>query len=243
VDLQGLRQRHQGASQCAGCHPDQYRDWTTSFHARSLITEGFRKGFGRFVASRKDQGQGGRDVPMACFGCHAPLLEEADDRAVNEVASLVLAGQERDLAGLEVGCVACHRGETGVFQGPIDHPVSNPAHASAYAPVSERAQACAGCHAWVPPAVACSTVYNDWEHSQAAQEGKPCQSCHMAERSAEAASGEPRRTIHAHAFPGGRSADILGRSVELKLDAGFVQDELRVTASIRNLAAHRIPDG
>ena len=236
-------QRARPAGRCAECHPDHYRDWTTSFHARSLTTEGFRKGFARFVASMEEQGRRGRDVPMACFGCHAPLLKEASDQVVKEVATLVLAGPVEELEGLEVGCAACHRGEGGLLRGPIDDPVPNPFHGSASSRVFESAQACTGCHAWIPPAVPCSTVYADWERSRAASEGRTCQSCHMAERGDAAASGGPRRTTHAHTFPGGRSADLLRRSVELALDAAFVEDGLGVTVSIRNLAAHRIPDG
>jgi len=243
-DLAGLRHRYPPARQCAGCHPDHYGQWTASFHAQSLRTEGFLKLFSRFETAMEDQGRHGRDVAMACFGCHAPLLKEATDQVVNEVAKSVLAGQVEELVGLEVGCVACHQQEGGVvYDGPIRDPVVNPFHGSAYSPTPESAQACARCHGWIPPAVACSTVSADWERSRAAREGRTCQSCHMEKRSAAAALAGPPRKVHGHAFPGGRSADLLGRSVELGLDAAFVKDQLTATVSIRNLAAHRIPDG
>jgi hypothetical protein len=162
---------------------------------------------------------------------------------VSAVANLVLSERVRELEGLEVGCIACHRGEGGLLQGPIADPVSNPFHGSAYSRAYETAQTCHACHAWTPPAVPCSTVYSDWEGSRAAREGRNCQSCHMVEQSQAAAVDGPRRTVHAHAFPGGRSADLLHQSVEMHLDAAFAHDGLTATVSIKNLAAHRIPDG
>jgi len=243
-DLAALRQAYQPATQCAGCHPGAYAQWTTSFHAQSLRTEGFTKLFRRFETAMEEQGRRGRDVHMACFGCHAPLLEGATDQVVNQVASTVLGGHVEELGGLEVGCVACHQHEgAAVYDGPIEHPVANPFHGSAYSHTAEGGQFCARCHAWTPPAVACSTVSADWERSQAAKDGKTCQSCHMEERSAAAAVAGPTRKVHGHAFPGGRSAELLGHSVELGLDTAFVEDQLAATVSIRNLAAHRLPDG
>jgi Zn-finger protein len=241
--LDGVRRRYPLASQCGNCHPEQFREWEASFHARSLSAEGFLKGFSRYMTSMEKQGRRDRDVYMACFSCHAPLLKEVEDEVVREVADLVLARQVYELKGLEVGCVACHGGEGGVFYGPIKDPAANPFHGSAYSPVYKSAAVCAGCHAWIPPVVACSAVHTDWERSQAAREGKTCQSCHMAERVGVAGTGGPSRPIHSHGFPGGRSAALLEGSVELGLSAGFDYDQLKIVVSIKNLAAHYLPDG
>jgi hypothetical protein len=65
----------------------------------------------------------------------------------------------------------------------------------------------------------------------------------MAERSGIAAAGGPQRKIHNHVFPGGRSAVMLQQAVALRLKAAFREEHLEVTATVRNLAPHRVPDG
>jgi hypothetical protein len=65
----------------------------------------------------------------------------------------------------------------------------------------------------------------------------------MAESSGSAAVGGPKRKIHDHVFAGGRSAAMLQKTVALGLKAEFRKDRLEVTATIRNLTPHRVPDG
>jgi hypothetical protein len=65
----------------------------------------------------------------------------------------------------------------------------------------------------------------------------------MAERSGAAASGAPQRRLHSHLFAGGRSTAMLQKAVVLRLNAGFRKDHLEVTATVRNLVPHRVPDG
>ena len=65
----------------------------------------------------------------------------------------------------------------------------------------------------------------------------------MPEQSGIAGVGGPIRQIQSHTFPGGRSAALLQQAVTLSLTAGFRQNHLEVTATVRNLVPHRVPDG
>jgi hypothetical protein len=231
------------AAQCSSCHPQHYDQWRRSFHARSLTSDDFVRTFSQYLQSIGEQAREDPQSSMACLSCHAPLLKHAGPEIVRQVADSVLARETEKLAGFEVGCVACHVVENRVFSGPIKKPQDNPFHLSKFSPSYKEASFCADCHTWTSSKIPCSNVYTDWKISRAAKGGVTCQSCHMAETSGSAAAGGPERKIHAHVFPGGRSAAMLQKAVVLGLKANFRKDRLDVTATIRNLTPHRVPDG
>jgi hypothetical protein len=65
----------------------------------------------------------------------------------------------------------------------------------------------------------------------------------MAKRRGIAAAQGPPREIHSHLFPGARSPAMLQQAVVLRLGADFIKNHLQVTATVRNLTPHRLPDG
>lgn len=225
---------------CRSCHPRQWREWRESFHARSLRTQGFVKNFKDYI-EQMDHGWN-RQNAMACFDCHAPLLKQAEDAVVVNVAQQILEGRTRDLEAFGVNCAACHRTD-GAFAGPIENPVPNPFHESVHTKASEDARACQHCHTWRPPSIPCSLVFDSWTGSEAAAAGRSCQTCHMPAERAPAAIGGPERTVHAHRFGGGRSPELLKKAVALSLASHFESKQLRVVASLENLAGHHVPDG
>jgi hypothetical protein len=187
---------------CTACHDRQVEAWRASSHAKAAATEGF-------LASLRRYGAPAPVVADRCLGCHVPAAE-----GPTEVAGRLLAG--RPAAG--VTCVACHGGS------PTAHPVRFLPGAAA-AP----AEACAGCHRWEPPAVACSTVYDGWRASPAAAAGVSCQQCHMASGS--------------HRFEGSRSPAMLRRAATVRMAADAEGDLPIAVVEVRNLAGHRVPDG
>ena len=231
------------AAQCGSCHPQHYDQWRHSSHARSLTSDDFVRTFSQYLKSIGEQAQEDPQSAMACLSCHAPLLKYAGPEIVRQVAGSVLARETEKLAGFEVGCVACHVTANRVFSGPIEKPQENPFHVSKFSPSHKEASFCADCHTWTSSKIFCSNVYTDWKISRAAKRGVTCQSCHMAETAGSAAAGGPQRKIHDHVFPGGRSAAMLQKAVALGLKANFRKDRLEVTATIRNLTPHRVPDG
>jgi hypothetical protein len=231
------------ASQCASCHAEHFTEWSRSFHARSLGSENFLRIFQQYLDSLGRHAREDPQAAMACFTCHAPLLKNAEPRVVRQVTAFVLEKDTKKLDGLEVGCVSCHLEGHRVFSGPIGNPKDNPFHLSKLSKSYKEASFCAACHTFVSPDIPCSDVYTDWKKSRAAKEGRTCQACHMTERDGIAAAGGPRRKVHSHVFPGGRSAAMLKQAVALRLRAAFRKDRLEVIATVRNLTPHRVPDG
>lgn len=231
------------SAQCASCHTDHYREWSRSFHARSLTSDDFLRTFPQYLDSLGRDGRKDPQASMACFSCHAPLLKNAEPGVVRHVTALVLARETEKLDGFEVGCASCHMEASGLFSGPIRGPQDNPFHLSKFSAFYKEASFCATCHTSAPPGIPCSDVYTDWQKSRAAKQGRTCQSCHMTERSGIAAAGAPGRKIHSHVFPGGRSTDMLQKAVALRLSGAFREDRLVVIATVRNLTPHRVPDG
>jgi hypothetical protein len=180
---------------------------------------------------------------MACLSCHAPLLKNAEPEVIRRVSDFIAAKEINQFDGFEVGCVACHSAGSGTFSGPIADAQANWFHASKFSRSYREASFCAGCHTWTPATVPCSDVFPDWGKSRAAKQGATCQSCHMGEATGIAAAAGPARKIHSHAFPGSRSAAMLQQAARLGLKAAFRKDRLEVTATVRNLAPHRVPDG
>lgn len=231
------------ASECGSCHPQHLDEWSRSVHARSLTSENFFRMFPQYLEFLGSQAREDAEASLACFKCHAPLLTRAEPHLVRQITALVLAKETKKLEGFEVGCISCHDDGSGSFAGPIRNPRNNPFHTSKFSPRYEDGAVCAGCHTSAPSDVPCSDVYSDWKKSRAARRGTTCQSCHMAERSGIAAIEGPSRPTHDHLFPGARSAIMLQKAVILRLNAGFRKDQLEVTATVRNLAPHRVPDG
>lgn len=185
---------------CAACHGRQVEEWRASSHAKAAATEGF-------LASLRRYGAPAPVVAGRCLGCHVP---SADDPTA--VAGQLLAG--RPASG--VSCFACHGG-------------SPAAHPGRYLPGVDAPHACASCHHWEPPAVACSTVYDGWRASPAATAGVTCQGCHMPAGS--------------HRFEGSRSPAMLRRAAAIGLTAEAGAGGPIAMVEVRNLAAHRVPDG
>jgi Cytochrome c554 and c-prime len=231
------------ATECVSCHAQYFEEWSGSAHARSLTSENFLRAFSQYLESLGMQGRQDAQAAMACFSCHAPLLTNADPQLIHQVTGFVLARQTNKLEGFEVGCVACHSAGSQVFSGPIRDAQDNPFHLSKYSTSYKVSSFCATCHTSGPSSVPCSDVYSDYRKSRAAKQGATCQSCHMAKMTGFAASGGPPRQVHNHAFPGSRSAAMLQQAVRLRLKAAFRKDRLEVTATVRNLAPHRVPDG
>jgi hypothetical protein len=231
------------AAQCASCHEQHYREWRRSAHARSLTSEDFLRTFSNYLDSLGAESRENPQSSMACLSCHAPLLKDAAPETIRRVSGYIAARETDKLDGFEVGCVGCHSAGSDAFSGSIRNPQTNPFHLSKFSPSYKEASFCAACHTWAPSTVPCSDVSTDWRKSRAAKQGETCQSCHMVETGGTAAAGGPPRALHSHVFPGSRSAAMLQQAVRLRLKAAFRKDRLEVTATVRNLTPHRVPDG
>lgn len=178
------------SSDCALCHPRQWKELKGSLHSVSHLDPLYR----RFAElARREAGE---DVYAYCSGCHSPA---------GVVTGLIPAVAERDLpeeARAGVTCDVCHQitaltgeegpwGEPGnasfvldpgrVKRGPYDDIERNPAHAGEKTDLVARAELCASCHTVIHPVngLRIEHTYDEWKRSVYAEKGIVCQDCHM----------------------------------------------------------------
>jgi Cytochrome c554 and c-prime len=253
---------------CEGCHPDHYREWSSSMHAYALEDPVF--------LAMNARGQREAELGEFCVNCHAPL-------AVRE-------GYAKDGKNLEdvpkhlrgVTCYFCHNVESvdGTHNNPIElandttmrgslrDPKRPSAHGVAYSKfldgtqVQESSKMCGSCHDIVTPAgVHLERTYAEWQDSLFSH-GKgaaSCNSCHMDGREGIAADDKhtrvPSRRIHSHLFPGVDLAltpfpdrEVQRKAVECALGASV---RLTLCPSpggqfevlLETNAGHRLPSG
>ncbi|HEY4242763.1 MAG TPA: c-type cytochrome [Kofleriaceae bacterium] len=149
------------ANQCARCHAKQAREWSATRHA-GATSPGFR-------AETEFDAMTGRN----CYGCHAPLAEQATDAGLRAEAAT---------------CAGCHvRGWTR--EGPPNLAPSllrDPLYPLVTDARFERADFCAPCHQ-LPPRTAVAgkpllDTYAEWLAGPYQARGIQCQSCHMPNR-------------------------------------------------------------
>lgn len=257
------------ASACVGCHPDHYAQWSTSRHAYAMKDEVFRA----LVRLRQQAYEGKQD--QFCTQCHsAPCArggECIDGFDFDTLSPLALEG---------ITCEACHKvselerpfnsghvlDPAGPMRGPIEDPGVSSFHATEYSPLFAQSEFCGGCHDVIEVSgLNLERPYAEWLSSPAAGTEATCQSCHMPERSGQAAVGGPQRTVHDHRFIGvdlppaevadaeeqalhlARIKALLSSTASIAVETSNAvrageQLDLRVTVTNQN-AAHDFPTG
>jgi hypothetical protein len=171
---------------CGTCHPAQLADWKTSLHAASM-GPGVA---GQLVEMLETDPEGA----LGCFGCHAPLAEQAP---------LVVAGRETQpnpvydetLRARGLPCAGCHvRGHERFGPPRRDGSLASPAPRETLphdgvtrTPAFLAAEFCRGCHQFAPDGFALrgkllENTYSEWRASRFARAGVQCQDCHMPDR-------------------------------------------------------------
>lgn len=167
---------------CGVCHPQQYQDWQSSLHSRSMGPGVY----GQLLEM---------DATSAtlCATCHTPLSEQ--------IPQLEQGGKyqqnpafDAQLQHAGLVCAGCHVRAHQRF-GPPRRPELPPlpsgtvlAHGGYTESVAfQRAEFCKSCHQFNPGDFALNgklieNTYEEWRHSPYAQEGIQCQTCHMPDR-------------------------------------------------------------
>jgi len=210
---------------CGSCHPEQYADWRTSWHAAAM-GPGVLGQVREMLASAPTQA-------LSCLGCHAPLGEQAplvrtdDGLRINAVF-------DADLLGKGLTCAGCHvrthqrfgpprRDGTLASPVPRQHlPHGGATRTSAFL-VSEF---CRGCHQFDSSGLALNgklleNTYDEWKASRFSRAGVHCQDCHMPDRR--------------HLWRGIHDPDIvrLGLTIRAEADAARYRAGKTATVTLR----------
>lgn len=189
------------AAACAPCHRTIYEQWQSSGHAVALVNSPFLASFRR-------------EPQPWCGECHGPLVAQR---------AALLATTERDLldelrAQLEpeplttegVNCAACHQRDGVLLAAKQPSAAALRAHPMVAEPKLRTAEFCGRCHQVNWPTstspLRLGTVAMQDTLGEFLRAGAPaarCQSCHMEQG--------------AHRFAGGRSRELLQRTVSVRL--------------------------
>ncbi len=176
---------------CGSCHPQQYRDWRGSLHARAMGPGVL----GQTVVMERSDPAGAR----LCWSCHAPLSEQQPVVLQASTAGEQLWVNNPDFDPLlqrhGLSCAACHvRGhrrfgpprraapdETGAVDEGLPH------GGFTAEPAFSRSEFCKECHQFGPDGYALNgklieNTYQEWLESGYPAKGVECQSCHMPQR-------------------------------------------------------------
>ena len=255
---------------CARCHANHVAEWEMSNHAYAAKDPVFH------AMVRVGQAQTEGKLGQFCVQCHTPtgmatgqtpvVFDQGLDRFRQVLDTLDPVAQQG------VSCDVCHSvtdviepvnarmvlTPNGIKRGTIADPVATPAHDSAYSALHGESDLCGSCHAVTNPRQALiEETFPEWEASQAARDGKTCQSCHMPEYLGQAAPDAPERTLHRHTFVGvdvsllpeeefpgyqemrDLAAAMLRSSAKMSAEASG----RRLDVSVENLAGHALPSG
>ncbi|MFQ5520026.1 MAG: redoxin domain-containing protein, partial [Candidatus Methylomirabilia bacterium] len=173
---------------CGVCHPAQFADWKTSFHAKAM-SPGV---MGQLV----DMDPAGVSV---CQTCHAPLAEQHElaesNGAAGQLEFVKNPDFSRALQRQGLTCAACHvrrwerfgppkRDGTLSSSTPRDQlPHNGVTRTAAFL----RSAFCKSCHQFGPGDFALNgklleNAYEEWKASPYAARGIHCQDCHMPDR-------------------------------------------------------------
>ncbi|HEX9020730.1 MAG TPA: cytochrome c family protein [Nitrospirota bacterium] len=212
---------------CAGCHPQQYEEWTGSVHALAFQDPVYQGELNEGVKAV------GHEIARQCEGCHS-----AAGMVAGEIKGPGMKGLGR-MAQAGVSCDICHS-TSGVthWQTPTHEPENGsfiltpgvdskegvklikrgpfkPAdgcgmgfHECVESPLHLRAELCAACHQvyHYDNHFPLEATYLEWKHGPYAQKGILCQDCHMVDtdtfkRSADTFA-KPERGQYRHYFSG-----------------------------------------
>ena len=210
---------------CGSCHPEQYKQWKTTLHAKAM-SPGI---YGQLV----DMWKSNPEQAQSCNECHAPLAEQ-QKRAKLGAGQITnwrknpVHDPKLEMHGL--ACAACHVRDWRVY-GPqktetpegVNDTTKSGAHAGVErTPFFSRAEFCMGCHQHTfpgPNGKSIQNTYNEWKSSLWGKEGVSCQSCHMPGR--------------AHLWRGIHDKDMTQSAVQIDVTLGAEARGEIVTAEIK----------
>ena len=248
------------SSPCQTCHTKVHEEWAKSFHGRSIVQSlgSLRTYIDALEKERKVPAD--KTQMLKCLDCHAPMVNNASENAVQEIVALVKTAMDdpsdakkktaRDkLSQLSVNCLGCH--STKGTGNPLSSPAANVVYGSKPAnaphpvqqsPVMQSSVFCSQCHAlWYAKDgeyLYCTTIFESHQNAYRGMGGtQSCQDCHMK-------SG-------AHNFAGAHDQTLVKEGLSLGLEAvGYrhitgttYAPRAVATIDVGNNAGHRIPDG
>ena len=223
---------------CAACHRQQYDDWKTSLHSKSM-------GPG-VLGQTVDLIRSDPETALLCYACHAPLSEQQEKiRAAATGALVDNRAFDAKLQRHGATCAGCHvRGHQRFGAPRRDGSLESalprdqlPHNGVTRTIAFERAEFCRGCHQFSEDGLAVNgklleNTYNEWREGPYAKAGMACQQCHMPDRR--------------HLWRGIHDPDMVRQAITVEVKPGkaryAVGERLQATVAVTNSGAgHYFP--
>ncbi|MGA7179817.1 MAG: multiheme c-type cytochrome [Thiobacillaceae bacterium] len=180
---------------CMGCHPRQYKGWSTSMHANAFQDPVFQAEW-----ALADKATGGKTLNH-CGGCHTPIGIATGTVKLDPSLGKHGGFTAPEIAAKGVSCDVCHTisgttaahttigdpGNASFIMSPGEvkratlKDAKSPFHETAYSELHGKAEFCANCHNifHIDNRFPVEHTYDEWKTSPYAQKGIQCQDCHM----------------------------------------------------------------
>ncbi len=244
---------------CRQCHIHIYEQWKQSMMAQAYVHHWDEIEYFGLAVPHAGVEPEVAGVKAGCNGCHAPISFLAGDVPPPRP-------EEGSRANEAVSCEVCHTiiartGDPSFNYNYIVEPgrvkygnregVESPHHGTAYLEFMRTAEFCGTCHnekstfdVWV------KSTQLEWKEGPYADEGVPCQVCHMPRapgRSANTAT-EEHPDIAQHLFHGAHDPGKVRGAIELRMhpDEREVEpgDPVTITVQLFNgKCGHKVPSG
>jgi hypothetical protein len=185
---------------CAGCHPQQYEEWTGSVHSLAFQDPIYQGELNLAVKAV------GHEITRQCEGCHSPagvVTGEIKGAGLKDLSRMALAGVSCDICHSVSGTThwqtPSHEPENGsmiltpgvntkngvqlIKRGPFSpsEECGMGFHQCVESPLHLRSELCASCHQvyHYDRHFPLESTYLEWKHGPYAQKEILCQDCHM----------------------------------------------------------------
>jgi nitrate reductase cytochrome c-type subunit len=231
---------------CASCHPQIFKEWQESFHAKSSVhKDAAHKAMHQaFVKTMQAKAQPSN---YHCGNCHTPMADNLEDLISGKAEPNSANPTETE----GVGCAFCHRIEQVNEVEQLNQYTLNKdgtyytsraangkaPHKTARLPLFADGEVCMGCH---------SRYVNHKSTAMCALtecgEGKPnCITCHMEQVAGAPAAGSTATTHRSHRMMGGHDIEMLRKAATLDAEITVEGGEKVLHVQVKNIIDHTFP--
>jgi nitrate/TMAO reductase-like tetraheme cytochrome c subunit len=242
----------------ASCHVDFYQQWRQAMMSQAYTHHWDEIEYFELAVPHAEKDEKVAGVKAGCNGCHAPIAFLAGDVPPPRP-------EENSRANESVSCDLCHT-VTG-YAGDVPHnfnwisnpgnvkygpreTMNSPAHQGAKSDFLGTAEFCGTCHNEKSPYdVWVKSTHLEWQEGPYAEEGVPCQKCHMTTAEAATASmGQVYPDAWQHLFHGAHDPGKVRGTIELRIHPDIREAEpgetVKFTVALFNQkTGHKFPTG
>ena len=211
---------------CASCHVDISRQWEQAMMSQSYTHHWDEIEYFELAVPHAEKDAKVAGVKDGCNGCHAPTSFLAGDTPPPRP-------EENSRANEGVHCDHCHT-ITG-FDGDVPHNfnwvsepgrlkqgpkpgVVSPHHDTVENDFLKSADFCGTCHNEMSPfGIWVKSTHLEWQEGPYAEQGVPCQDCHMPKAPGRSAQMAADGMVAQHLFHGAHDAGKLNGAIELRM--------------------------